>query len=116
MNTDSQLAKALFGSQTQTSSPTTEKIQAIEKRKKEEWKIEAKKEQYRANSKNYFNLTKRSEEQAKSITYLKEEVQTLKLSIQKLEQRETKWKCIAFGIFLLATIQFSIFINLFLNG
>jgi hypothetical protein len=105
MNSDSQFVKALLSSKTQPSSPTTQKIQTIEKRKKEEWEIEAKKEQYKANAKNYFNLTKRSEEQAKSIIALEQKV-------QKLERVDSKWKYIATGILVLATIELYILLKI----
>lgn len=86
------------------SSEITQKTQAILQRKKEEWEIEARKEQYQLNTKNYFNLTKQSEEQAKSIETLTFRIQELESRIQKLEKRAIHWKSYAIGAVVLMII------------
>ena len=82
----------------------TQVVQQIHHKKKTEWEIEAELNQFKRNTKNYFNLTKQSEQQEKAIN-------ALEARIQELEKKGGHWKFIAYGVFFLAVAQFIIFLR-----
>ena len=95
---DNPSPKAFFKANKQVWSPTTQKIQAIKERKKEEWEVEAELNQNKQNTKKYLNLTKQSEEQGKAIV-------SLEARVQELEKSRGIWKYIIMSVLLLAILE-----------
>jgi hypothetical protein len=102
---DSPPKKALFKAKVQEgSSLTVQKAQVIQKKKQEEWELEAETNQRKQNTKNYLNLTKEFIEQGKAITALNARVQELESRFQQLEKKNGRWQSYTIGICLILAV------------